>query len=336
MAYHFDRLQYEEGLETARELAGRYPNDPEAHRQLAHLYERVGQLPEAIAAARQATSLDPRPVNQGVLALLLAEANQEISALAVLRSIPEEHSSPYLLWAEGQTLLGLGRNAEARTALAQLSLAGEGLAPAGDMLLSTLDVLEGHFDTARSRLAAGVPRDERQHQDFWAWRRRLSLAQIAILENDLAAATDWLRPVSDLAPLPVNLRHLRASLPLLVATGQDELAIRSLHLIVEIHQRFPSDISEGTLLLARVEIEQPEPDRLRSQLGEALRKWDDPPALLWAADLWLRAGRCDAASPLYQRVLERWQESFRHGLAGDLAKAQRGLDSCGERRQDRQ
>lgn len=329
LSFHIDRQQYEEALETGRRLAVLYPHDGEADRQLSLLYERLGQLPEAVAAARRAATADPRPVNRGLLALTIAESGEGREALDLLSAARAEGGDhEYYLWAESQAWFALGDLRAARRSLEKLVRSSEGLSAVGQTLLGTVEVIGGDLAAARVELEEGIGRDDRSGQDYWACRRRLGAAQLAAIAGEPADARRLLAPLAELPPLPVHLRTLRRAVELAIETGAREQAARWTEQLEALAARYPSNMAEGSAALARTAIAATREGDLRSGLATSLRAWDDAEALLWAARLWRARGRCDVATPLLRQVANRRGELFRNGLAADPLILDRELRDC--------
>src|ERR1700755_26222 len=85
--YHFQRAEYDKALDDIRTVTSLYSLDPEAQHELAQTYAVMGDLPRAIEAAKRAAELSPSSlINEGLVAVLLAQANRNDEALQTIQS----------------------------------------------------------------------------------------------------------------------------------------------------------------------------------------------------------------------------------------------------------
>jgi serine/threonine protein kinase/predicted Zn-dependent protease len=158
-AVYFETLEnYERAGQSLQALVGLYPDDSDAHFQLARQYYNLGQLPAAIAELRRALQLNPEsPPIHGRLALYLARNNQPQHALqAVDLARRRGLQSPYLTWSAGLAYLALGDPSRAREQFLLLSRGSETERQLGHLYLAVADLSQGKLQTAAQRLAAGI------------------------------------------------------------------------------------------------------------------------------------------------------------------------------------
>ena len=121
--YFQSRDDFEQSRNSLKVLTTLYPDDPEAHYELALMHYALEELKPGIAELRRAIVLHPRAARaHGTLALLLARDNRPLEAIdASKTALPLTTDSPYLYWARGLALIGAGRIAEARADFERMS-----------------------------------------------------------------------------------------------------------------------------------------------------------------------------------------------------------------------
>ncbi len=154
-AFYYSALErYDEAAQSLSVLVGLYPDDAEAHEELASAYFNLGQLDAAIAELRQVLRLDPFSAlayRNTVLYLARKGAYQE--ALAAFHEAEQRGiKAPELHWGLGLAYLSQGDISRAREEFVRL---GEG--PPADQELKELylavsDLYEGKLQSAATKL----------------------------------------------------------------------------------------------------------------------------------------------------------------------------------------
>ena len=114
--YFQSRDDFEQSRNSLKVLTTLYPDDPDAHYELALMHYALEELKPGIAELRAAIALHPHAARaHGSLVLLLARDNRPLEAIdASKTALLVTTDSPYLYWARGLALIGAGRIAEAR------------------------------------------------------------------------------------------------------------------------------------------------------------------------------------------------------------------------------
>ena len=154
-AFYFSSLErYDEAADALRVLVSLYPDDAEAHAELASAYYDVGQVNAAISELRQVLRLDPFAVlaYRNIVLYLARQGSYDEAAAAFHEAEQRGIQTPELYWGMGLVHLGRGNVAAAREAFVRL---GQG--PAADRDLEELyrviaDLYEGKLDSASSEL----------------------------------------------------------------------------------------------------------------------------------------------------------------------------------------
>jgi len=152
--------QYDKAAESLRLLVNLYPDDAEAHRELATAYYSLGQLEKAISELHEALRLNPfsTPASAN-LVLYLAQHNQPAQAVDAFREAGKRGiDAPYLHWGLGLAYLGQDKLAEARQEFQRLSRQDtyHGL---GELYLARVTLYEGRLHAATGELVSAIGGD---------------------------------------------------------------------------------------------------------------------------------------------------------------------------------
>jgi tetratricopeptide (TPR) repeat protein len=114
--YFTDQERYDEAAQALSLLVSIYPDDTEAHEDLAVAYSNVDQLDRAIVELRQVLRLNPFSATAyRSLVLYLARGNADDEAITAFREAQQHGiTSPELHWGLGLAYLGQGKVALAR------------------------------------------------------------------------------------------------------------------------------------------------------------------------------------------------------------------------------
>jgi tetratricopeptide (TPR) repeat protein len=177
---------YEEAAQSLKVLVRLYPDDVEAHQELALAYDAVGSTDGAIVELREVLRLDPHATQAyGQLSLFLAYVNEYQAALQVLETAADRGlDSPYFGWGRGLALLGQGHAEGAVKAFRELAEAGPPYRRLGQFLVARTAIHEGRLGQADEMLAASVGRDLRAEGEAFEIRSRLLRARVALLRGE--------------------------------------------------------------------------------------------------------------------------------------------------------
>ncbi len=183
-AFYFSSLErYDEAADALRVLVGLYPDDAEAHEELASAYYDVGKVDAAISELRQVLRLDPFSVlaYRNIVLYLARQGSYDEATTAFQEAEQHGIKTPELYWGLGLVRLGQGYVSEARKAFVRL---GEG--PEADRDLEELyevvaDLYEGKLDIASTELRRHL--QSTPHTEGLQLVRRYLLGRILLLQN---------------------------------------------------------------------------------------------------------------------------------------------------------
>lgn len=159
--YYSDMGLYEQEVESLKVLVSLYPDDVQAHEDLALAYRNTGDVPRGIEQLREVVRLDAFSARGYVdLVLFLARQNQNGEAISVYQdALRHGLEVPGLHWGVGLALLGEGKVEEARQEFLRVQQAGA-YQSLGRLYVARSYIYEGKFDTAIQQLTASKVADQ--------------------------------------------------------------------------------------------------------------------------------------------------------------------------------
>jgi tetratricopeptide (TPR) repeat protein len=183
--YHRTRGEFDEAARELRAMVSLYPDDADAHRELAVAYDATGELSRAIPELREALRLDPFDAlsvsNLGLFEATTSAFGDAEKTLtgAALRGLRYAGFG----WGLGIAKLGLGRVDEALAAFREMAEAGPPHEAIGQLYLARTAVYRGRMSEAKELLARPLPSAQKVgFVSFEAPRRRV-LARILRCEG---------------------------------------------------------------------------------------------------------------------------------------------------------
>jgi serine/threonine protein kinase/tetratricopeptide (TPR) repeat protein len=156
--YFTDQERYDEAAQALSLLVSLYPDDAEAHEELAVAYFNVNELDKGIAELRQVLRLNPfSAMAWRNLVLYLARKNADDEAITAFRDAHEHGiTSPELHWGLGLAYLGKGNVALAREEFQRIGEVTDTDRDLRDLYLAVSDLYEGKLEAARAKLSSRV------------------------------------------------------------------------------------------------------------------------------------------------------------------------------------
>jgi serine/threonine protein kinase/Tfp pilus assembly protein PilF/TolB-like protein len=197
--YYTNQERYDEAVEVLGLLVSIYPDDIEAHEDLAAAYSNTDQLAKGIAELRQVLRLNPFSANAyRNLVLYLARNNANDEAITAFRDAQQHGiSSPELHWGLGLAYLGQNKMALAREEFRRIGEASDTDKDLRDLYLLVADLYEGKLAQAQHKLLSQVSEVPVQSGGLrtvhWYLLGRIYLTQgnrkLAIIQADLILRT---------------------------------------------------------------------------------------------------------------------------------------------------
>jgi serine/threonine protein kinase len=177
---------FEESRNSLKVLTALYPDDPEAHYELALVHYALEELKPGIAELRRAIALHPHAARaHGTLALLLARDNRPREAIDASRvALALGIESPYLYWARGLALVGTEQIPDARADFDTLASSPGFYFYLGRLQQARLSLYAGDFKDAAARLTSLVAVARAGGERAFELTARVQLARTALQSGD--------------------------------------------------------------------------------------------------------------------------------------------------------
>ena len=334
---HFIEAQYFQshadfvrGRDTLKVLTALYPDDPDAHYELALMHYALEALKPGIAELRLAIALHPHSARaHGTLALLLARDNRPLEALDASRAaLALGIDSPYLYWARGLALVGAGQLGDARADFERLAGTPGYYSYLGRLQQARLSLFAGDIDEGMARLAALADSAHGAGERAFELAARVQLALAASLAGDRprvraqAAAIETLTSHDEASPVEI----LDAGM-IGVLAGDRDLAAREIARLAGAEAANPTPLVRMARLLLAGDIA-----RQQGKPAEAAKLQDE--ALLLLPLHRYSRGRAEArealgdwpgAAAAWRSMLDARGQIIQDGFPPDLATAQARL-----------
>ena len=316
--------RYDDKAQSLRVLVSLYPDDEEAHTELASAYYDLGQLDKAILEMREALRLNPFSAPAyGGLVLYLARDNRTDAAIAAAGEAEQRGvASPRMHWGLGLAYLGRGDVVLARQEFQRIGDATEVDWDLQELCLAVADLYEGRLESVRTELAKQLQAVPAHGEGLQSFRRYL-LGRIYLSQGNASAAelqADLtLRTPSDALP-GVTLSDAGT---LYVRVGNIAKARKVLRRLDDVRKATPSSENqnnfhnlEGEILLAEASPQQAEiPFSISAQ---SFAPFVSSTGL---ARAYQAEGRWDLAAGEWEKVLGERGEILQNGFPPDLAVA---------------
>jgi eukaryotic-like serine/threonine-protein kinase len=188
---HFYDLQerYDEKAQTLSILVNLYPDDEEAHAELAQAYYDLGLLDRAIVEEDQALRLNPLSApSYGNLVLFLARDSRPDEAIASAREAQQKGiGSPRMHWAFGLAFLAKGMVQLAAQEFKQIGHATATDRDLQDLCMIVLDLYEGRLASAQTELVRQISAAPANSGGLQAFRRYL-FGRLHLVKGDARLA----------------------------------------------------------------------------------------------------------------------------------------------------
>ena len=303
-AVYFETLEnYERAGQSLQALVGLYPDDPDAHFQLARQYYNLAQLPAAIAELRRALQLNPdSPPIHGRLALFLARNSQPQDALqAVELARRRGLQSPYLTWSAGLAYLALGDVARAREQFLILARGSETERELGRLYLATADLYQGKLQAAALRLNTGINSASSSSRTLHILDRVL-LGHIFLLQNNPGAASAMADQIFAAPALTLQTSDLSDAGLLFAEVGNLPRARQVLHRLDLLRRQTPSAWNHSCFygLEGAISLAASHPAQAVASLQVGITRYPHP-------ELYRNLARAYEQQQDWSRAVEQWQ-----------------------------
>jgi tetratricopeptide (TPR) repeat protein len=328
--YFQSRDEFDRSRDSLKVLTTLYPDDPEAHYELALVHYALEELKPGIAELRRVLALHPHGARaHGTLALLLARDNRPAEAIEATRAA---HAlgidSPYLWWARGLALLGAGDLAAARADFDRLIQTPGYYAYLGRLQQARVSLVTGDLADAASRLQALADSARASNERAFELVARVQLVRTAAAGGNRALARSQSTAIEILTARPeTSAVELHDAGVAALLAGDTALAARQLARLEALESATPSPLVRAArlLLAGDVALRAARPARTIALQDEALALL---PLLRFArgrAEAHEALGDWRGAAAAWRTLADARGQILQDGFPPDLAAAQAGL-----------
>ena len=323
--YYNLQERYEDEAQSLKTLVNLYPDDEEAHLQLASAYYDLDQIDKAIVELREVLRLNSFSASgYQNLVLYLARNNQNDAAIATARQAHQHGiDAPQLHWGLGLAYLGQDNVAMARQEFQQIGRKTEIDRNLQEVCLVILDLYQGKLRSASDELTAQVTGETRRSGELEPFRRyllgRIYLVQGAVLkakqQADLIART----PTTGLQTIDL----LNAGILYARAGGANQ-ASQILRRLDAARKSVPTSWNESCFHNLEGEIRMADAQPERAEKSSIAAVQESPLALSHGvlARAYQAEKRWDLAAAEWEQVLRRKGEVLQDDFPPDLVLAQ--------------
>jgi tetratricopeptide (TPR) repeat protein/predicted Ser/Thr protein kinase len=323
-AYHGLLEQYEEEAQSLDILVSQYPDDEEAHLELAGACRDIGKLDRAIAELREVLRLNPNsaPAYRN-LVLYLARSNDNEAAISTGREAQRLGvDAPQMYWGLGLAHLALGDVAIARQ---DFERTGQGTATDRELRelnLVIADLYEGKLDSAKARLAAEIQAVPALGGGVPTIRRSL-LGRIHLSQSNLREASLEAHLILQVPSTGLQTYDLLNAGTLYARTGRVDQARQVLRRMDESRRSVPSSWNQSCYynLEGEIWLAAAMPQEAEKSFTSASREYPQVFSHAGLAHAYQAQKRWNLAAQEWEQVLGRKGEILQDGFPPDLAYA---------------
>jgi serine/threonine protein kinase/tetratricopeptide (TPR) repeat protein len=324
-AYYNLHDQDNEEAQSLSVLVNLYPDDEEAHHELAGAYFDLRRIDKAVFEERQVLKLNPSsaPAYRG-LVLYLAYENQPEAAITAAREALEHGvDPPQMHWGLGLAYLAQGEVSRARQEFQRIGQETETDRDLEQLCMVLADLYEGKLNTAKAKLAAPAPGFSRPHGSLETFRRYL-LGRIYLSQGNLREARLQANLILRTPSAELEVSDLLDAGVLYARAGQIDQAAQVLRLIDNARKQFPSSSNQGFFhdLEGEIELADARPALAEASFTTAIQDYVQVGSHIGLARTYQAERRWDLAAREWEQVLQSRGEILHYDFPPDLAYAQ--------------
>jgi tetratricopeptide (TPR) repeat protein/predicted Ser/Thr protein kinase len=235
-------------VEALTALVTLYPEDPEAHRDLAFANYDLGYLANSIQQLHQVIKLDPNSaLAYARLVVQLARNNAPEEALKIYQEAKARGlASPGAGWGLGMALWNQGRVTEAQAEFRSLQEASPLFESIGRIYFARTLIYQGKLAAANEQFALGIRQDEAAKNKSPELLQRYLLAGVALTEGNKAEARRQLKLILAAGePEALQAADLRRAGALYAQMGDVGSGQRILRKLEDLQAKLPSSFNRA-------------------------------------------------------------------------------------------
>ncbi len=323
-AYYDLQERYDDKAESLRVLVGLYPDDEEAHQELASAYYDLGRLDQAVLELREVLRLNSLSAPAyGNLVLYLARSNQADAAIAAASEAARLGvASARMHWGLGLAYLGQGNVAMARQEFQRIGETAGIDRDLQELSLAIADLYEGKLEAARTELARQIQAVPAQSGGLQLFRRYL-LGGIHLGQGDSPAAELQADLMLQVPSTGLQTSDLLNAGSLYARAGRIDKARQVLRRLDESRKAIPSSWNQDNFHNLEGEIALAEAKPERAEISFAPTDAGFAPFISYAglARAYQAQRRWDLSAQAWEKVISRRDEVLQNGFPPDLAVA---------------
>jgi serine/threonine-protein kinase len=324
-AYYAYQEQYERAVQALSVLISLYPDDVEAHEDLAGAYNDIGQSEKSIQELREVVRLKPfSPQAYGSLILRLTATSAFDEGLAVARQAQQKGlDSPRLHWGAGMAYFGKGDLAAARNEFRRLQASGAEFDSLGTLCLTRVDLYEGKFTSATAELEADIRKENESHTKGLQLIRQYLLGEIALALGDEKLAARRARLILAAPQADLQTVDYAVAGTLYARSGEIAAARRVLKHLNEIRTATPSAWNKTSYFQTAGEVALAEhrPAEAMARFGNAAAAFPGVPPIEALARTYEARNDCRPAAESWKAVLASRGESLQEWFPANVGLA---------------
>lgn len=316
--------QYEEEQQALEALVRLYPDDEEAHQDLAGAYYDLNEIDKAILEVQQVLRLNRSSVlAYGNLVLFFAYQSRAQEAIAVFQQARQSGvDTPRMHWGLGLAYLGMDQVAKAQDAFREIGRGTETDRELRDLCLAVADLYAGKLNGARTQLSKQVSEAQPAAGGLQTFSRYL-LGSIYLTQGDRQRAAREAELILRVPGSGLQVTDLLNAGTLYARSGRIASARQVLREIDEAGKKFPGSVNrsskhnlEGEILLT-----EGKPVEAESAFVAAAQDFAQPLPHIGLARAYEMEGQWNAAAREWEQVLASYGEVLHNGFPPDLAYA---------------
>jgi eukaryotic-like serine/threonine-protein kinase len=330
--------RYEDVVQSLSVLVNLYPDDFDAHVELAGAYYDVARVDKTIAELRQVLKLRPLSLTaHSQLIEYLARSNANDEAISIYEQARGRGlDSPELHRGLGLAYLGLGKGPEARAEFRILEKQAPPYQDLGEFYLAQADLYEGRLASGRAHLETLIKTDEASHNKGLQPAAHYLLGRIHLLLGRTQLARQEAKQILDFPVTDLQVVDLRAAGTLYARAGDVASAKQLLDRLQATSQETPTAWNKSSALILQGEIALAEraPQQALDVFVGAGKAYPQAPIPLGLASAYEQQRDWTRAIEQWQHVVDSRGEILQEEFPADLALAHLQLARCQTKRGD--
>jgi tetratricopeptide (TPR) repeat protein len=323
--YYNMQERYDNEAQSLSILVNLYPDDEEAHQELASAYRDLNQLDKALLELREVLRLNPSsaPAYRN-LVLYLAQIGQAEAAIVAAREAQLRGAeSPQMHWGLGLAYLAQSDTSRARQEFQRIGQGTETDRETGELSLINTDLYEGKLDTAKLRLAKQIQSGSALGGGLQTIRRYL-LGRIHLIQGRSLEASTEADLILQVPSTGLQIYDLLNAGILYAQAGRIARARQILRRLDESRKSVPSSWNQSCFhnLEGEIGLAAARPKDAESSFATAAQEYPAASSLAGLARAYQAQKRWNLAAQEWEQVLRRKGEILQFGFPPDLAFAQ--------------